>query len=141
LNLTPDSFSDGNQYLDVEKACQQATALVHAGAEIIDIGAESTSPKATAITAETEWQRLQPFLQQLTHIRQACLLTPTISLDTRYSKTADHALAHGIDWINDVTGLDDLAMRDIVRSANIDCVVMHHKSIPERRHNTLPRAL
>lgn len=139
INVTPDSFSDGGNFLAANNALEQARALVLAGADILDIGAESTAPSSTAIDAQTEWQRLQPVLSALLAEKDKFFMPVKISIDTRHVTTAQHALALGIDWINDVTGLDDPAMRDLIAQTNVDCVVMHHLAIPEDRSKVLPR--
>lgn len=139
INVTPDSFSDGGKFTDVDSCIHQAENLVLGGAEIIDIGAESTSPKAAAITPKQEWQRLGEILQALKTTSKNFLIQPKISVDTRNVEVAKTAIDLGVDWINDVTGLDDHAMQALIASANVDCVVMHHIKIPERRDHVLPR--
>lgn len=139
LNITPDSFSDGNQFVTAESAIKQAAFLTYSGAEIIDIGAESTAPKATPIDAATEWKRLEPILLALKQTKNDFIITPKISVDTRHAEVAAKALQLGVDWINDVSGLDDPAMRELIAHSKADCVVMHHLSIPERRDNVLSR--
>jgi 2-amino-4-hydroxy-6-hydroxymethyldihydropteridine diphosphokinase / dihydropteroate synthase len=139
VNVTPDSFSDGGHFLDADKALQQALYLVYAGAEVIDIGAESTAPNASVLDPDAEWARLEPVLSAIQNAQTDFIIKPKISVDTRHARVAAKALALGLDWINDVTGLDDLAMREIVAQSNADCVVMHHLSIPERRDHILPR--
>lgn len=139
VNITPDSFSDGGDFLEPENAQEQIVRLVNAGAEVIDLGAESTAPTAKPLDAEMEWQRLEPVLSAVQKSRSSWLLSPKISVDTRHSLVAEKALRYGADWINDVSGLDDPAMRDILSGSNADCVVMHHMSIPERRDHVLPR--
>lgn len=139
INATPDSFSDGGLFLAPEKALQQIQQLILDGAEMIDIGAESTAPKATAITPEIEWQRLEPILSAIKMNAKNFLLPPKISIDTRHAATAEKCLAFDVAWINDVTGLDNPAMRDVIKQADKDCVIMHHLQIPERRAHVLPR--
>lgn len=139
INVTPDSFSDGKNFLMAEDALQQALALVEAGAEIIDIGAESTSPNAKSIDAKIEWERLEPVLVAILAARSSFIIPPKISIDTRHVEVAAKALTLGVDWINDVTGLDNPAMRELIIGSNTDCVIMHHLSIPENRANVLPR--
>jgi 2-amino-4-hydroxy-6-hydroxymethyldihydropteridine diphosphokinase/dihydropteroate synthase len=139
INVTPDSFSDGGQFFNVEHALQQAQSLVDGGAEIIDIGAESTAPNAEPVDAETEWARLKPVLLALQAEKKRFLIPPKISVDTRHATIAAKALALGVDWINDVTGFQDPAMREIVLPTTSDCVIMHHVSIPADRANVLPR--
>lgn len=139
INVTPDSFSDGGQFLQAEKALEQACYLMHSGAEILDIGAESTAPNAPLLTSQMEWSRLQPVLAAIRQTRNNFIIAPKISIDTRHAETAKKALVMGVDWINDVTGLQDPAMREIVAISGSDCVVMHHVSIPASREQVLPR--
>jgi len=141
INVTPDSFSDGGNFLAPEAAAKQFNELVAAGAEIIDIGAESTAPNAAAIDEKQEWSRLAMVLEAIATIRNQTFITPKISLDTRHASIVEQALKFGIDWINDQTGCDDSRMREIVASSGLDCVIMHHLSIPERRDNVMPRNL
>lgn len=140
INLTPDSFSDGNQYLQPEKALRQIEELVAAGAEIIDLGAESTAPYARPITLATEWQRLYPVLSALQKIRTTLGINPKISLDSRNPATVAKSLDFGIDWINDVTGLTQPAMRDIAQQSALPCIIMHHVTIPVQPTQHLPRS-
>lgn len=139
LNVTPNSFSDGGQFMSVESAMQQALHLIHSGAEIIDIGAESTAPGAPLLTSDTEWTRLVPVLTAINAVKNYSVVVPKISVDTRHADIAAKAFDLGADWINDVTGLKDPAMRDLVASTKVDCVVMHHLSIPVSSERVLPR--
>jgi len=139
INLTPDSFSDGGQALEIDRALQQALQLVSAGATVLDLGAEATSPHAKAIDPTTEWARLEPILDALTEFKRTLFITPKISIDTRHVTVAEKALPYGVDWINDVSGLDDPAMRSLIAGTNVDCVIMHHLYLPERRDQVLPR--
>ncbi|MBX3708440.1 MAG: dihydropteroate synthase [Gammaproteobacteria bacterium] len=142
VNITPDSFSDGGKFLNPEQAFEHIIHLVNAGAEVIDMGAESTAPTAQPLDAKTEWARLEPVLTAIKKsTKQNFLITPKISIDTRHSFVAANALDRGADWINDVSGLDDPVMCEIIAQSTVDCVVMHHLSIPERRDHTLPRDL
>ena len=139
INVTPDSYSDGGKFLHADSAIKQILSLVDSGAEIIDIGAESTSPVAAPISADEEWQRLEPVLAAIQFLKNNALIAPKISVDTRHAEVAAKALEYDIDWINDVSGLDDIRMREIVRDSEKDCVIMHHLSLPERRDHVLPR--
>jgi 2-amino-4-hydroxy-6-hydroxymethyldihydropteridine diphosphokinase/dihydropteroate synthase len=140
MNVTPDSFSDAGLCIHPEAALQQAIALVNAGADILDIGAESTAPNAPFVDAATEWQRLEPVLHAILQSSHAFHIKPLISVDTRHPDVAAKALALGVDWINDVSGLDNPAMRHIMLSAKTaDCVVMHHLTIPASRESVIPR--
>ncbi len=134
LNVTPDSFSgDG---LMATHAVAYAEQLVLAGADILDIGAESTRPHATALTADAEWARLAPVLEAMIHC--AWRDSVRLSVDTRHPQTASRALALGVDIINDVGGLSDHRMAEIVEEHACDVVVMHALTIPANPSKTLP---
>ncbi len=135
LNVTPDSFSDGGRM--GAAALAAAEALVRDGADILDIGAESTRPGAVAITAAEEWVRLSPVL---TAIADASWRREVrVSVDTRHAETAARALAIGIEMINDVSGLVDPAMAELLGEHDCDVVVMHALGIPADPTITLPK--
>src|ERR1700746_1547446 len=100
LNVTPDSFSDGGKFFDVKRAGQHALAMQRDGADIIDIGAESTRPGSLEISAAEELRRLLPVLQAL----RGKLKIP-ISVDTQKSAVAELALGAGAEIVNDISGL------------------------------------
>ena len=100
INATPDSFS-GDGFVDPAAAAQRALAMVEAGADLIDVGAESTRPDFPPIDAEQEWSRLLPVLRA---VRRAVRQTP-ITVDTTKAEIAVRALAAGADAVNDVSGL------------------------------------
>ena len=135
MNLTPDSFSDGAKVFG-QSALAHFQQLVEAGAEIVDIGAESTRPGATPLSAEEEWSRLAAPLQTIIHhkLRGGVKL----SLDTRHATTAARALALGVDIVNDVSGLSELEMQRLLAKSDCDIVVMHALSIPADPAVTLP---
>lgn len=133
LNITPDSFSDGGLFLNSDLAIEKAKSLVHQGAEILDIGAESTAPHATPITPEEERKRLSPILQPLIQAKKSMLIPPIISLDTHHVETAAWALQLGVDWINDQSGLSDPAMVALLADTSHDVVIMHQLGLPARR--------
>ncbi len=137
VNLTDDSFSDGGRWVEPSAAIAHAEQLVADGASVIDLGAESTRPGASAVEPGDEWRRLEPVLGELRHrwIRGA---GPLLSVDTRHAATAQRAIAAGADWINDVTGFEDTAMIDAVRGFDGDIVVMHSLSVPPRSDLVLP---
>lgn len=130
VNITPDSFSDGGKYLQTEMAVQKIVGLVVDGAEIIDIGAESTGPKAKPITPLEEWKRLEPVLSTILQQKSQMVMAPKISIDTRHAYVAEKALSLGVDWINDVTGLDSTEMRATIAHRGCDVVFMHHLGVP-----------
>lgn len=129
VNITPDSFSDGGKFDHPSAALSQAEALIAAGAQVIDLGAESTRPGATPLDSDTEWRRLEPVLKAAQKLRERCL----ISVDTRHPETARRAIETGIDWINDVSGLENLGLCEMIATAHCDVVVMHSLSVPADR--------
>ncbi len=125
LNLTPDSFSDGGKYTDVESAVQRALEMERDGADIIDIGGESTRPGHTPISAAEELSRILPVLERLTG-----RLRIPISVDTSKSEVAEGALAAGANMINDIWGLKrDPRMAEIVARYNVPVILMHNREI------------
>lgn len=156
LNITPDSFSDGGLYTTAASALQQAEQMFAAGADVIDIGAESTRPnpdgKRPAITPDEEWQRLEPVLVALTARWPTAIATsdgnddnakaifrPKISVDTRHAATARRAIEQfKVDWINDVTGGDDDELcRCVAASPTTKLVFMHHLGVPPGKDRVL----
>jgi 2-amino-4-hydroxy-6-hydroxymethyldihydropteridine diphosphokinase/dihydropteroate synthase len=138
MNITPDSFSDGGTFVDVSAAIHHAHSLVNAGAHMVDIGAESTGPHAKPLDVATEWRRLEPVLIGILAEKNKMLIPPKISVDTRHAAVAEKALDLGVDWINDVSGLSDPAMCDIIKNSACDVVIMHQLSIPQNNHLHLP---
>lgn len=120
LNVTPDSFSDGGDYVDPDLAVQRAIEIQNLGADIVDIGAQSTKPGAVQISVDEELRRLLPVLSGL----KGKLHIP-ISVDTFYPKVAAKALEFGADIINDVTGFKDEEMFNVVRGSDCGIVIMH----------------
>jgi 2-amino-4-hydroxy-6-hydroxymethyldihydropteridine diphosphokinase / dihydropteroate synthase len=141
LNITPDSFSDGGHYTTVPNALRQAERLLAEGAEVIDVGAESTRPGAIPLSAEEEWARLSPILSELNKLKKTAPLPWVLSVDTRHYQVAEQALTYSVDWINDVTGFSNPKMRAVVASASnqVKCVVMHNLAgIPANKQHILP---
>ena len=123
INATPDSFS-GDGVVDPAAAARRALAMVEAGADIIDIGAESTRPDFPAVDADAEWARLELVLGA---VRRAVPGTP-ISVDTSKAEVAARAVAAGADAINDVRGLlGDPAMAAAVAEAGVPAILMHNQ--------------
>jgi len=125
LNVTPDSFSDGGRFDAPDRAIAQAQSMIAAGAEIIDIGAESTRPYkgAEPVTAEEELARLKPVLAAIV------ALGVPVSIDSMKSQVARYALEQGVQIANDVWGLQrDPAMAEIVAAHGVPVVVMHNRS-------------
>ena len=129
LNLTADSFSDGGKYTDTAAAVRHGMAMLENGADLLDIGAESTRPGAAEIPAETEIDALLPVITELKRKLPDCV----ISIDTRKAVVADAVLKCGADIINDVSGLQfDPAMADAVAQyPAAGLVLMHSRGTPE----------
>jgi dihydropteroate synthase len=127
LNVTPDSFSDGGRYSDPDHAFSRALELEDQGADIIDIGAESTRPGSQRISEAEELRRLVPVLKRLRD-----KLNVPISVDTYKSGVAEKALEHGAEIINDPTGiLLDLQLPKVVAKWDAGLVVNHMRGTPE----------
>lgn len=128
VNVTPDSFSDGGVFLDVGKAVAHAQKLEAEGADILDIGGESTRPGAMPVSAKEEQKRILPVIEG---IRKAGVKA-RISVDTRNADTMQKAIDIGADIINDISALTyDVKSLDVVSKARIDVVLMHMQGTPE----------
>jgi dihydropteroate synthase len=126
LNVTPDSFSDGGRFLDRATAVAHATRMVDEGADILDVGGESTRPGSTAVSADEELERVHPVLERLAQLHPAV----PISIDTRKADVAAEALDAGATIVNDVSGGADPAMFDVVRGREAAVVLMHMQGDP-----------
>jgi len=124
LNVTPDSFYDGGDFFDAEAAIEQAKTLVEAGADIIDVGGESTRPGAEPVPAAEEIDRVVPVIDAITE------LDVSVSVDTRKATVAEAALDAGADILNDVTGLADPAMRFLAADREVPVILMHSIDAP-----------
>ena len=126
INVTPDSFSDGGKYANVEAAVMRAKQMVADGADIIDIGGESSRPGAEPITANEECRRVIPVIQALAEQSQI-----PISVDTYKAKVAHEALSAGACVINDITALHgDPNMCQIIADAQAGVILMHMQGVP-----------
>jgi dihydropteroate synthase len=127
VNVTPDSFSDGGRFFNADAALKHALQLAADGADILDIGGESTRPRAEPVPAGEEMQRVLPVIQRLTHEVD----TP-ISIDTSKAAVASAAIDAGAEIINDVTGLEgDLEMVRLVAQTGVGVCVMHMQGTPQ----------
>lgn len=132
VNVTPDSFSDGGLALSPDAALAHARALVAAGADLLDIGGESTRPGANEVPAADEIARTAPVIAAL---RAAGIATP-VSIDTRKASVAEAALAAGADMVNDVSAVrHDPAMAGVVARAGVPVCLMHAKGDPQTMQN------
>jgi dihydropteroate synthase len=126
LNVTPDSFSDGGKFFDVKRAVEYALAMQRDGADIIDIGAESTRPGSEGISGADELARLLPVLEAL----RGRLKIP-ISVDTRKSTVAEFAIGAGAAIINDVSGLrHDPRLAQVIAKHRVPMILMHMRGTP-----------
>lgn len=126
VNVTPDSFSDGGRFLDHRAAVDHAGELIEQGADIIDIGGESTRPYAEPVSAAEEIGRVLPVIEQL-----AAAGRVPVSIDTRKVEVARAALNAGAEVLNDVEGLRDERMRELAAEAQPGLCAMHMRGTPE----------
>lgn len=130
LNLTPNSFSDGGMYNDFNRAKEHLLELINDGADIVDIGAESTKPYSKAVPAKEQLEKLIPIIDF------AKGKIP-LSIDTRSSEVAEECLNAGANIINDVSGFDyDEKMADIIAKYNVPVIIQHSKGTPENMQNS-----
>jgi len=130
VNLTPDSFSDGGQNADMQVLESRLHEWIEAGVQVLDFGAESTRPDAQSLSAAEEWSQLEPVFPVLDELRRQHILMPLVSVDTHHPQTAAKVLGRGVDWINDVSGLQDSTMQALIREYNATAVAMHSISVP-----------
>jgi dihydropteroate synthase len=126
LNVTPDSFSDGGLHLHAAAAIDHAKRLVEDGADIIDVGGESTRPGATPVSPEEELARVSTVIESI-----AAALDVPVSIDTRNAEVARRAIEAGAVMINDVTGLRSDAMLDAIRDTGAAVTIMHMIGTPQ----------
>ena len=133
LNVTPDSFSDGGRWLDPKRAVRQGMSMVRAGADLIDVGGESTRPGAKPVPAKEEARRVVPVVKAL------AAKGVRVSVDTSKAEVAGAALAAGATMVNDVTALrGDRRMAEVCARAGAEVVLMHMKGTP-RTMQAAPR--
>ena len=126
LNVTPDSFSDGGKYYDIDKAIRHGLAMVEDGADFIDVGGESTRPGSESIPIDEELRRVIPVIERLVQETEI-----PVSIDTYKSAVAEEALAAGAVIVNDITGLHfDAQLADVVSRHGASIVLMHIKGAP-----------
>jgi dihydropteroate synthase len=126
LNVTPDSFSDGGKFLDPQSAIEHALEMERAGADLVDIGGESTRPGSTGTSAETELARILPVLEGL----RGALKIP-IAIDTSKSQVAEAAISAGAQMINDISGLRfDRRVAEVAQRRGVSLILMHMRGEP-----------
>lgn len=126
LNVTPDSFSDGGRFLELDQAVRHATAMEADGADLLDIGGESTRPGSQSVPEAEELRRILPVLDALKG-----RVTVPISVDTRHARVAHTAIEHGAKIINDVSALADPEMAATVKRSGAGMVLMHMRGEPK----------
>ncbi len=127
LNVTPDSFSDGGRYLSTARALEHALAMIAAGADIVDVGGESTRPGAPTLDEAEELQRVLPVIQELSK-----RVSTPISIDTRHAAVAQQALDAGAHIVNNVACFKgDTVMATVVRETGAGLVLMHTRGTPQ----------
>lgn len=130
LNITENSFSDGGLYNELESAKQHLLEMINVGADIIDIGAESTKPYSSPVDAKTQIEKLLPIIDFAKD-------KIAISIDTRSAKVAEECLKAGAKIINDVSGFDyDEKMSDVIAKYNCPVIIQHSKGTPENMQNS-----
>jgi dihydropteroate synthase len=121
VNVTPDSFSDGGEFLDADLAVEHALALVHDGADLLDVGGESTRPGALPVSPEEELARVMPVIERLVE-----RVSVPISIDTMKADVAAAAIDAGASFVNDVSALrNDARMAEVVARARVPVCLMH----------------
>ncbi len=139
LNVTPDSFADGGLYLDAGAAEAAAVEMEARGADLIDVGGESTRPGSDPVTADDEIARIQPVLRRLTRA-----ITIPVSIDTSKAAVAEVALAEGATLVNDVTGLRyDASLAEVAARSGAGLILMHARGrsrdmYKEARYGSVP---
>ncbi|MFN3873124.1 MAG: dihydropteroate synthase [Ignavibacterium sp.] len=134
LNVTPDSFSDGGKYINPDIAVTHALEMIDDGADIIDIGGESTRPGSEPVTAEEEIKRVVPVIKEILKQRPEAI----ISIDTYKSKVASEALEAGAKIVNDISAFTfDPELADVCKHYNATVVLMHIKGTPKTMQNNI----
>jgi dihydropteroate synthase len=126
LNITPDSFSDGGQYLDFDQALKRAETMIEEGADIIDIGGESTRPGSDPVSADEELKRITPIIKALQKHSNI-----VISVDTYKPRVMEQVIDMGVAMINDVFALQQPGAIDVIKKSNVGICLMHMQGTPK----------
>jgi len=126
LNITPDSFSDGGQYLDFDEALKRAETMIEEGADIIDIGGESTRPGSDPVSVDEELKRITPIIKALNKHSKI-----VISVDTYKPRVMEQVIDMGVAMINDVFALQQPGAIDIIKKSNVGICLMHMQGTPK----------
>ncbi|MBW2989240.1 dihydropteroate synthase [Candidatus Woesearchaeota archaeon] len=131
LNVTPDSFSDGGEFIDEDKAVEHGKRVIEEGADIIDIGGESSRPGSEPVTEEEELRRVRNAVLRL--VKETNV---PISIDTYKARVAEECVKAGASIINDITGIDD-EMRAVAARYNVSVIIMHMKGRPKTMQDNI----
>ena len=126
LNITPDSFSDGGQYLDLDQALKRAETMIEEGADIIDIGGESTRPGSDPVSVDEELKRITPIIKALQKDSNI-----VISVDTYKPRVMEQVIDMGVAMINDVFALKQPGAIDVIKKSNVGICLMHMQGTPK----------
>ena len=127
LNVTPDSFSDGGMYMNTESAFKRAVQMVNDGADIIDVGGESTKPGYTPVSAQEQIERVMPVIEEIKK-----KIDVPISIDTYNAEVAKEAVKNGCDIVNDIWALHNAeGMAKVIADTHVVCVLMHNRVNPD----------
>ncbi|MFN8145336.1 MAG: dihydropteroate synthase [Bacteroidia bacterium] len=128
LNITPDSFHDGGRYLTEKESVSKAIEMLRQGADILDLGAQSTRPGAQLLDQKTEWSRLKNIIPAILHEAPDALL----SIDTFYATVAERSIDLGVAFVNDISGGEfDPRILDVVQAKQVPYILMHIKGTPQ----------
>jgi len=130
LNVTPDSFYDGGKYVNADTACEAAAQMEIDGADMIDVGGESSRPGSKSISAEEELQRVIPVIEKIS----SSIKLP-VAIDTKKAGVASHAIRAGASIINDISAMADPGMSAIVKKSGSGIILMHKHGEPETMQN------
>jgi dihydropteroate synthase len=131
INVTPDSFSDGGKFIEIKHAVDHALELIKQGADVIDIGGESTRPGADVVDIDEEIKRVVPVIEQLRNLNPEII----ISIDTSKSKVMQAAIQAGANFINDVNALQQEGCVEVVAKSNLPVCLMHKQGKPKTMQN------
>lgn len=126
LNVTPDSFYDGGQFRHPEKALRRALQMIQEGADVIDIGGESTRPFAVPVNEQEECDRILPIIERIKQETDVCL-----SVDTRHPLVMREAIRAGADWINDVCALQTQGALEVIAKSKVSVCLVHMQGTPQ----------
>ena len=132
LNVTPDSFSDGGKYFSIEKATEHALNMLDEGADIIDVGGESSRPGAEEVSFDEEISRTIPVIENILKFNKSAV----ISIDTVKSQVAELAMQKGAKIINDISSFADSKMLEIANNNSAILILMHMQGIPQTMQNS-----